>query len=380
MAVDTDLYLWPLFPEARGDMLIHPFYPITATPHYISLDMMRDFVGQGTQGPAGPPGSIGPAGPPGPSGPQGPSGEKGTDGASGPQGPAGAQGPAGPSGSSVTISDTAPSSPSLADLWWDSAGGQLYLRFDDGNSSQWVPATNQNVGQSWTVGAGLTLSGNTLSLTSPITDARSSGTFQVRGPDNAMIAVVAGATMATRIGADGSGATIEGVDQTGSASYQQMTVGGTVVRFTISGTEAARVGAGLLVGAPTGGLKGTGTLNAVTVYGNNVVLTSDARLKRDIEPLPTCLDLVCEIEPKSYRWNPLPVPEGPDGRATVGEMSPEFARRRNWGFLAQDVARATGAHRSDGGVESVDLGGLVACLWKAVRELSAKVEALEVAK
>src|SRR6187401_1791251 len=150
MAVDTDLYLWPLFPAARGDMLIHPFYPITATPHYISLDMMRDFVGQGTQGPAGPPG---------PSGPQGPSGEKGTDGASGPQGPAGAQGPAGPSGSSVTISDTSPSSPSPADLWWDSVGGQLYLRYDDGNSSQWVPATNQSVGQSWTVGAGLTLSG-----------------------------------------------------------------------------------------------------------------------------------------------------------------------------------------------------------------------------
>ena len=257
-------------------------------------------------------------------------------------------------------------------------GGQLYLRYDDGNSSQWVPATNQSVGQSWTVGAGLTLTGNTLSLTSPIVDARSSGTFQVRGPDNAMIAVVAGATMATRIGADGSGATIEGVDQTGSASYQQMTVGGSVVRFTISGTEAARIGAGLLVGAPTGGLKGTGTLNAVTVYGNNVVLTSDARLKRDIGQLPACLDLVRAIEPKSYRWKPLPALEGPDGH--VSEMSPEFARRRNWGFLAQDVAKATGAHRSDGGVESVDLGGLVACLWEAVRELSAKVEALEAAK
>ena len=27
-------------------------------------------------------------------------------------------------------------------LWWDSVGAQMYLYFNDGNSSQWVPATN----------------------------------------------------------------------------------------------------------------------------------------------------------------------------------------------------------------------------------------------
>ena len=46
----------------------------------------------------------------------------------------------------ATISDTAPASPSVGQLWWDSIGAQLYTYYNDGNSSQWVPATNAVVG------------------------------------------------------------------------------------------------------------------------------------------------------------------------------------------------------------------------------------------
>jgi hypothetical protein len=46
-------------------------------------------------------------------------------------------------GASVTVSDTAPSSPAAGDLWWDSIGGQLYVWFNDGSSTQWVVAVNQ---------------------------------------------------------------------------------------------------------------------------------------------------------------------------------------------------------------------------------------------
>jgi len=45
-------------------------------------------------------------------------------------------------GASITINDTAPPAPTTGNLWWDSVGGQLYLFFNDGTSSQWVPATN----------------------------------------------------------------------------------------------------------------------------------------------------------------------------------------------------------------------------------------------
>jgi hypothetical protein len=45
-------------------------------------------------------------------------------------------------GSSVTVSDVPPSAPVSGDLWWDSVGGQMYVWFNDGNSSQWVIAVN----------------------------------------------------------------------------------------------------------------------------------------------------------------------------------------------------------------------------------------------
>jgi hypothetical protein len=43
-------------------------------------------------------------------------------------------------GSSVTISDTAPGSPSSGDLWWESDTGKLKIYYNDGDSSQWVDA------------------------------------------------------------------------------------------------------------------------------------------------------------------------------------------------------------------------------------------------
>lgn len=60
--MDGDIRLWPLFDAARGDMLIHPFYPQTPTPHYLTLDQMADYIGAGTPGPPGPQGPQGPSG------------------------------------------------------------------------------------------------------------------------------------------------------------------------------------------------------------------------------------------------------------------------------------------------------------------------------
>src|SRR5215475_6663098 len=41
----------------------------------------------------------------------------------------------------TTVSDTAPGSPTAGQLWWNSTLGTLYIFYNDGNSSQWVPAT-----------------------------------------------------------------------------------------------------------------------------------------------------------------------------------------------------------------------------------------------
>ena len=123
----------------------------------------------GPAGPAGgPPGPAGPAGPAGPTGPAGPAGPTGSSGAQGPQGPAGApQTPAaavpivesgtgavgvstkyaredhvhplGPGGgSALYVSDTPPVGAPDNSQWFESDTGLTFVRFNDGNSTQWV--------------------------------------------------------------------------------------------------------------------------------------------------------------------------------------------------------------------------------------------------
>jgi len=46
-------------------------------------------------------------------------------------------------GATVVISATAPASPAVGTLWWDTVGGQMYIWYDDGTSQQWIVVTNQ---------------------------------------------------------------------------------------------------------------------------------------------------------------------------------------------------------------------------------------------
>jgi hypothetical protein len=48
-------------------------------------------------------------------------------------------------GGSVTISDTAPASPTVGALWWNSVLGQMFIWFNDGTSTQWVPASPSTI-------------------------------------------------------------------------------------------------------------------------------------------------------------------------------------------------------------------------------------------
>ena len=62
------------------------------------------------------------------------SASSGTQGTTGSTGPTGAQGAA----AGLTISTSAPGSPSAGDMWWDSDSGLFLTYYNDGNSSQWV--------------------------------------------------------------------------------------------------------------------------------------------------------------------------------------------------------------------------------------------------
>jgi hypothetical protein len=91
-------------------------------------------------GGTGPTGSAGLTGPTGITG----AGATGPTGRTGPTGSAGGTGPTGSGsggGAATSIGDSPPSTPVGGQLWWESDSGNLFIWYDDGTSSQWVPAT-----------------------------------------------------------------------------------------------------------------------------------------------------------------------------------------------------------------------------------------------
>lgn len=56
-------------------------------------------------------------------------------------------------GASVSVSDTAPVSPSAGNLWWNSTTGTAYIYYNDGDSSQWVELSPKAVGYTGSEGA-----------------------------------------------------------------------------------------------------------------------------------------------------------------------------------------------------------------------------------
>jgi len=94
-------------------------------------------------------------------------------------------------GANVTISDTAPGSPTAGDLWWESDKGRLKIYYNDTDSFQWVdaspplqaPNSPLYVGmvQLWNFGAGITWhssGGASDGLTATIRSADGGGGFQ----------------------------------------------------------------------------------------------------------------------------------------------------------------------------------------------------------
>jgi hypothetical protein len=68
------------------------------------------------------------------------------------QGSQGLQGIQGFKGTEISISETAPASPEVNDLWWNSVGGMLMIYYYDGDSYQWVSATSGITGAQGTQG------------------------------------------------------------------------------------------------------------------------------------------------------------------------------------------------------------------------------------
>lgn len=66
-------------------------------------------------------------------------------------------------------------------------------------------------------------------------------TFKVSTANSSYIGLINGTTKGVRFGADTTGSSIEGVDNTGIASYQPLTFGGSYLSYAISGSEQMRL-------------------------------------------------------------------------------------------------------------------------------------------
>jgi hypothetical protein len=104
----------------------------------------------------------------------------------------------------------------------------------------------------------------------------------------------------------------------------------------------------------------------ISVAAYNYPGPSDIRLKEDITDLPAdCLELVRTIMPQRFRWIKNP-------------------ERQHWGFVAQNVDQVMraaghdfGGHTIENDTEMLDKNELLAVLWQAVTELTARVQSLE---
>ena len=65
-------------------------------------------------------------------------------------------------GASISVGDTPPGSPTAGALWWNSVLGVMFIYYNDGNSSQWVPAApSATAGQGVPPGAIMNFAGAT---------------------------------------------------------------------------------------------------------------------------------------------------------------------------------------------------------------------------
>lgn len=157
-------------------------------------------------------------------------------------------------------------------------------------------------------------------------------------------------------------------------------VNGCLVDF-FNCTGGATVGGGFAV---TGGIASAGSIVPVPdniyslgapsnrftdVYAvSGSVNPSDIRLKKNVLPMPNVLDLIEAIQPITFEWS-----------------DPTWDSRTHWGFMAQQVALEFGEFGRDFAGHLVDSEGMhalrphefIGVLWQAVRELKAKVEALQ---
>ncbi|MBO4871194.1 MAG: tail fiber domain-containing protein, partial [Muribaculaceae bacterium] len=135
-----------------------------------------------------------------------------------------------------------------------------------------------------------------------------------------------------------------------------------------------------------------------SVQAPSFLVTSDARLKEEIEPLENSLDALSSLSGVSYRLKPRKTPDYAidpeterllemDGRKSDNDLFAQYYAKvaqgkRQYGFIAQELKEVLPnlVYTDKNGYMSVDYIGLIPILVNAVNELSAELAELKAEK
>jgi len=166
-------------------------------------------------------------------------------------------------------------------------------------------------------------------------------------------------------------------------------------RFFTGGAARALLQAGghfVPNGSNTYTLGANGALWKEVFSNNNVINTSDERLKDNIKDSDLGLSFIEALRPVSYRWKvgqnvqqQVPDGENEDGTPRFREETvPVPGKRPHYGFIAQHVEEVLGGkdfagliYDEDADVYGLRYGEFIAPLVRAVQELSSRVKVLE---
>jgi hypothetical protein len=318
-------------------------------------------------------------------------------------------------GGGVTVSDTPPAGPTNGKLWFDSVSSNLFVRYDDGSSQQWVVAVNFNTPDfsHYVLDTGDTMTGS-LVMVDPISVVDPAGYAKYMFYD------VPGGVLRAQIYFDATN---------NSLNFNNI----------VAGTNFALPGAGggfslnqYLVGTDSITIKGVNTVNPTFVLANNPgtaigqfyadlsnnnvhmsnaqsggdlyidnganmlynsaaykpgggpwSVSSDVRIKNVIGWYEPGLAEVVQLEPiiYTYRGNDTPSAEGVSVHKMAAEANTPYV-----GLIAQEVEKifpgmvTEHAGFIDGKptqIKDIDSGPLIYALVNAVKELSARIAVLE---